>query len=125
MIHKIVIVVLMLGAVGTTFIWGDSYRGRVVLEGRRFHGWCVESKISPTTAMHVTVRVGGICFTYLRPLGTSEVVGVRGLSLTGNLGFLVHEADRTCSVNAEHGSVERTGARLGWICRKSRRESHW
>ena len=114
MIRKTIIIVLTLAAAGTSYLWADSYRGRVALTGHPFYGWCLDCKLSGDMGLHITVRVGGICFSYRCPVNPSAVGGVRGFALTGNLGyyFYPYQADKPCMVNAEHQIIELPGIRL-------------
>ncbi|MCH8148524.1 MAG: hypothetical protein IH987_11105 [Planctomycetes bacterium] len=111
MIRKAIIVVLTLAAAGTSYLWADSYRGRVASNGRTFHGWCLDCKLSGDMGFHITVRVGGICFSYRSPVSPSAVEGLRGFALTGNFGYFGYPY-RPCMVNAEHQIIEPPGMRL-------------
>ncbi len=112
MIRKIVIVVLTLAAAGTGYLWADSYRGRVALNGRTFHGWCLDCKLSGDMGLHMTMRVGGTCFSYRCSIGPSTVGGVRDFVLTGNFGYRAYQDYKPCMANAEHHFIEPSGMRL-------------
>ena len=111
MIRKTIIVVLTLAAAGTSYLWADSYRGRVALNGGTFHGWCQDCKLGGDMGLHITVRVGGICFSYRCPVRASAVGGLRGFALTGNFGYFSYPY-KPCMVNAEQQIIEPPGMRL-------------
>ncbi len=111
MIRKAIILVLTLGAVGTGYLWADSYRGRVALNGRTFHGWCLDCKLSGDMGLHTTVRVGGVCFSYRCPVRASAVGGLRGFALTGNFGYFSYP-HKPCLLIVEHQVIEPPGMRL-------------
>ena len=109
MIRKAIIVVLTLAAAGASFLWADSYRSRVVMNGRPFSGWCFDCKLSGEWGLHLTVRVGGICPSYRSPVDPSAV-DERYLSLTGNFGYATYPY-KPCPVK-EHHVIEPPGMRL-------------
>ena len=114
MIRKAAIVVLTLASTGTSYLWVDSYRGRVALTGRPFSGWCLDRKLTNDRGLHITVRGGGICPSYRCPVNAKTVGGIRELTLTGNLGYVryPYQDFKPCMLNAEHQFVAPPGMRL-------------
>lgn len=112
MIRKIIIVVLTLGAVGSIFLWVDSYKPRKTSTARTFHGWCFDAKFGRRMGVHTTVRVGGICFSIRHAVPHGKAFQKRNLAMTQNFGYVVHQRDLLCTRDISHGFARPAGTRF-------------